>query len=619
MLITSTLHGTEKNNNTTTFSVWAPLCNRMVLHLVHPHDKEMEMTKHEEGYWKISIDDLPDNATYFFKPDGEKDYPDPASQFQPQGVHGHSQVVNHQLFAWTDQQWKSIPLQNMILYELHVGTFTKEGTFEAIISRLHDLKETGINAIELMPVSQFAGNRNWGYDGAYPYAVQNTYGGPEGLKKLVDACHREGIAVILDVVYNHLGPEGCYFSSFGPYTTNKYNTPWGKALNFDDAWSDGVREYFSNNPLYWFEHFHIDGLRCDAIHFVFDNGAVNFWEYTHQKVKALEEKLGRPFLLIAESDLNSPKVVQPPELGGYGFDGQWLDDFHHALYVLLDEKGKERYYDFGTMKQLAKAFTDGFVHSGEWVQFRKKHFGVSSKGVPGNKFIAHNQNHDQIGNRVQGERLSMLVDVEKLQLAAAALLLSPYVPLLFMGEEYGEDVPFYFFVSHTDKELVEAVKEGRKKEFASFLNEGEIFPDPQAEKTFMKCKLQWHKRHEGKYKMLLNWHKELIRLRNSHSIFQYTDKKYISAEVFGGKGLAIHRRSENAAHHLICLFNLSEKELHYHLPSSQPAWHLLLHSKQPQWQYQHTSENYKPVLQMNGNEKVQLPPYCVVAYASMLQ
>ena len=330
----------ERINKKTSFTVWAPLKNSMTLHLLPPNEGVVEMVKDKEGYWQIAVDHLPNDTRYFFKPDGEQDLPDPASRYQPEGVHGPSQVIDHSEYKWQDVNWKNLPLEELIIYELHVGTFTPEGNFEAIIPRLDELKSLGINALELMPVSQFPGDRNWGYDGVYPYAVQNSYGGPTGLKKLVDACHQKGIAVFLDVVYNHLGPEGNYFSSFAPYFTNKYCTPWGDALNFDGDWSDGVRDYFSDNVLYWFEHYHIDGLRCDAIHMVFDNGAVNFWELTHNKVKAFEKKAGRPFYLIAESDLNSPKVIKTPDYGGYGFNAQWLDDFHHALYVLLDEKAK---------------------------------------------------------------------------------------------------------------------------------------------------------------------------------------------------------------------------------------------------------------------------------------
>ncbi|HEX3007836.1 MAG TPA: malto-oligosyltrehalose trehalohydrolase, partial [Bacteroidales bacterium] len=502
--------GCELNrNNTCNFKVWAPLKDRMTLHIVHPIDRKVEMAKDSAGYFTISVPDIKDDCRYYFNPDGKKDFPDPASNFQPEGVHGPSAVVAHESFRWHDTAWRGIPQKDLIFYELHVGTFTSEGTFEAIIPVLPELADVGVNAIELMPVAQFPGNRNWGYDGVYPFAVQNSYGGPEGLKRLVDACHAAGIAVFLDVVYNHLGPEGNYFAEFAPYFSSKHVVPWGDAINFDGDWSDGVREFFTDNACFWFENYHIDGLRLDAIHMVYDFSAVHFWELLREKVNLAEQRMGRKFYLIAESDLNSPKVVKTPELGGFGFDGQWLDDFHHALYVLLDKKGKDRYEDFGSMEQLAKAYTDGFVHSGEYVQFRRRKHGASSAGVAGEKFVAFNQNHDQIGNRVLGERLSVLVDFERLKLASAALFLSPYNPLLFMGEEYGEDNPFFYFVSHSDKALIKAVREGRKKEFESYKWHTDP-PDPQAESTFTASKPDRSKKDKESNNILFMWHKKLI-------------------------------------------------------------------------------------------------------------
>ncbi|HEY1021688.1 MAG TPA: alpha-amylase family glycosyl hydrolase, partial [Flavisolibacter sp.] len=387
------------SNKAWPFRVWAPEKKTMHLHVVAPYDKIFPMQKDEWGFFTVTVENPGATLRYYYQLEEGQEYPDPASQFQPEGVHGPSETVDHDAFVWQDSAWKGQPLEETILYELHVGTYTPEGTFEAIIPRLDALKETGINAIELMPVAQFPGSRNWGYDGVYPYAVQDSYGGPEGLKKLVNACHQKGIAVWLDVVYNHIGPEGAYLSPYGPYFTNTYCTPWGDAINFDGEWSDGVRDYFSVNALYWFEQFHIDGLRCDAVHTVFDNGAVHFWQLTSEKVAALEQKLGRTLHLVAESDLNSPKVIKSPKEGGYGFDGQWLDDFHHALYVKLNPADKDRYYDFGTMAQVVKAYNEGFVHSGEWVKFRKRKHGASSKGIPGNRFVAFNLNHDQVGNR----------------------------------------------------------------------------------------------------------------------------------------------------------------------------------------------------------------------------
>ncbi len=605
----------EKTGNKTRFTVWAPLREKMILHLVHPKDEKKEMTKDAEGYWQVTVEEVPADALYFFMPDGEKDYPDPASAFQPEGVHGPSGVVDHSLFSWKDHEWKGLSLEELVIYELHVGTFTEEGTFAAIIPRLDELKATGINALELMPVAQFPGSRNWGYDGVYPYAVQNSYGGPLGLKTLVDACHQKGIAVILDVVYNHLGPEGNYLPLFGPYFTNRYHTPWGDAINYDGEWSDGVRHYFSNNALYWLEHFHIDALRLDAIHAVFDFGAVHFWERLHKQVQQLRQKSERPFYLIAESDLNSPRVVKPVSKGGFGFDAQWLDDFHHALYKLLNKKDKERYYDFGRMPQLAKAFTDGFVHSGdEWVTFRKRRYGASSAGVPGNKFIVFNQNHDQIGNRALGERLSILVNFEKLKLAAAALLLSPYIPMLFMGEEYGDDTPFYYFVSHSDPALVEAVRKGRREEFKDFGFTSEP-PDPQNEKTFNGSKIHWEKRTQAKHSILLQWHRELIRLRQTLAALKNFDKKDVRVQVLGEDGFVLLRQSGDKKEQMVCLFNLCEKPGFFQIPSEMKKAKKILDSKEKQWTPDVAEQTLLPV-EVQAGETFSLLPFAAAVYYS---
>jgi maltooligosyltrehalose trehalohydrolase len=562
------------------FSVWAPEKERMMLHVVAPFDREYEMIKNEAGYFTVDVD-VNDDVRYYYKPDGEKDVPDPVSAFQPDGVHGPSQTVDHSLFDWQDESWKGLALNETILYELHVGTFTPEGTFDAIIPRLQSLKEIGINAIELMPVSQFPGTRNWGYDGAYPYAVQHSYGGPDGLKRLVNACHREGIAVYLDVVYNHLGPEGNYLPLFGPYFTQKYSTPWGAAINFDSDWSDGVRDFFSNNIIYWFKYYHIDGLRCDAIHVMFDSGAVHFWELVNEKKIVLEKGAGRKFVLIAESDLNSPKVVKKISEGGFGFDAQWLDDFHHALYKMINTNDPQRYYDFGSIEQLAKAYTDGFVHSGEWVKFRKRKHGASSAGVSGDKFVVFNLNHDQAGNRAGGERLCMLVDFERVKLAAAALLLSPYVPMLFMGEEYGDDSPFYYFVSHSDEELIKAVREGRKAEFAEFGFDDQV-PDPQDEETFRKSVIQWHKRERGHYQKLLQWHKQLIAIRKTYSAFKTFDKQNTSVNVIESAALALVRSAADNQQQIFCLFNFSDKPVEWKFPGKGKA-NKILDSHDAQW------------------------------------
>ncbi|MHA6247762.1 malto-oligosyltrehalose trehalohydrolase [Pontibacter sp. CAU 1760] len=603
-----------KGNGKCLFTVWAPEKESMLLHIVHPTDSVMEMTCDEEGYFTAELEGIAPGTRYYYMPDGKDDFPDPASFFQPEGVHGPSEVVDHASYDWQDHGWKNLPMQELVLYELHVGTFTPEGTFEAIIPKLADLAETGINAIELMPIAQFPGERNWGYDGVFPYAVQNTYGGPTGLKKLVDACHAQGIAIYLDVVYNHIGPEGNYFGKFGSYFTECYTTPWGDAINFDGPYSDGVREYFSNNPLYWLEHFHLDGLRLDAIHTIYDNNAVHFWELVYDKLQNATEEAGKPFHMIAESDLNDPKVIRNPETGGYGFQAQWLDDFHHALYVVLDREGKKFYEDFGKMEQLCKAYTDGFVHSGEYVKFRKKSFGRSSAHVPGFQFVNFIQNHDQVGNRVQGERLSLLINFERLKLAAASVLLAPYIPMLFMGEEYGERTPFKYFVSHSDKELIEAVQEGRKSEFADFHFEGKV-PDPQAPETFEESKLQWHRRQEGQHKQLLEWHKELIRLRKNSAALQNFDKASVRAEHIGQDGLVLHRQSDNGSQHYLCCFNFSEKAIKVGVPALDTAaqWELILNSKERRWVLEENDVADVP-LTISAQEQVAVPPLAVMVF-----
>jgi maltooligosyltrehalose trehalohydrolase len=596
------------------FSVWAPEKEEMILHIVHPFDHEYAMKKDDFGYFSIEVEKTSDGCRYFYKPDGENNIPDPASNYQPEGVHGVSQVVDHSLFRWKDNLWKGIPLKELIMYEIHVGTFTREGTFEAVVKRLDELADTGINALELMPVSQFPGSRNWGYDGVFPFAVQNSYGGPDGLKKLVDECHRKGIAVILDVVYNHLGPEGNYFPMYGPYFSGKYNVPWGDAINLDEAWSDGVRDYFSANPGHWLENYHIDGVRIDAIHMNFDTSAENFWHYTRKRLMESEDTTGRRFLMIAECDFNSPHIVKPAELGGYEFDAQWLDDFHHALYVLLDEKGKSRYEDFGAIEQLAKAYKEGFVHSGEYVRFRKRKHGASSAGIPGEKFVVFNQNHDQIGNRVLGERLSMLVGFEQLKVAAAAMLMSPYIPMFFMGEEYGDDNPFFYFVSHTDPELVRAVREGRKKEFEAYKWDVEP-PDPQDESTFNKSKISWHKRYTGSHRILLEWNKALLDLRRSEPALMNTGKNGITVYITGQRTFALLRKSEDEKNAICCFFNLSVKDFDFFMPSGKGSWVKLLDSAEERWTDVNEIGSASPA-EITSSESLKAPAWSVLIYSN---
>lgn len=595
------------------FAVWAPLKKAMVLHIVSPFERKLSLKKDKFGYFTGEVDDVPPGTKYFLMPDGQKDLPDPASYYQPEGVHGPSAVVDHNAYDWHDQNCRSATLDELILYELHVGTFTQEGTFEAIIPRLNDLADTGINAIELMPIAQFPGDRNWGYDGVCAYAVQNSYGGPEGLKKLVDACHLRGISVYLDVVYNHLGPEGNYMPQFAPYFTHRYNTPWGDAINFDGEHADGVRNYFCNNALYWMRHFHIDGLRFDAIHQMYDFGAIHFWNLLHESLKHEEQKHGKHFYLIAESDLNNPKVIKHPGAGGYGFDAQWLDDFHHSLYVLLYPKGQYRYIDFGKIEQLAKAYTDGFVHSGEYVSFRKRRHGAPSIGIPGYRFITFLQNHDQVGNTADGSRLCTQLSFDLTKVGAAAVLLSPYLPMLFMGEEYGEDKQFTYFVSHSDKELIEAVKNGRKKEFEHEQWAQEP-PDPQSEETFNRCKLDWRKRDEGKHKVLLQWYKDLIGLRKTNPALKNFNKNDVRVYIVSPQAYVLHRRSADEQDHILALINLSEYETSFTMPSFAETWQPLLSSlNYSEPDQQRIQESAKP---LSAGKEVTIPPHSALIYTN---
>ncbi len=524
----SMLHGAYRmRDNTCLFSVWAP-CAKDVAVKIMSSQKVTPMVKGERGYWQVTLPGVMEGARYVYILDGKNERPDPASFCQPDGVHGASALYDHNRYDWHDSQWKGVPLSRMIMYELHVGTFTPEGTFEAVIPRLGELKDMGITAIEIMPVAQFPGGRNWGYDGVYPFAVQSSYGGPDGLKRLVGASHAHGIAVILDVVYNHLGPEGNVLRDFGPYFTDRYKTPWGEALNFDGQHSDGVRDYIAENALYWFHYFHIDALRLDAVHGIFDMSARHILAEIDLRRTAYCEGR-RQHYLIAESDLNDVRVITPRERGGYGMDAQWSDDFHHAVHALLTEEKTGYYGDFGKMEHLAKSLSEGFVYDGKYSPFRKRYHGSSSAACDPACFVACIQNHDQIGNRMNGERLSALTDFESLKLAAGILLTSPYIPLIFMGQEYAEKAPFLYFISHEDLALVEAVRRGRTAEFSPFEWKGTP-PDPYDTGTFTQSVLQWELKNEGVHKVLRELYREMIAFRTSHPALSHLTRAHMRVE-----------------------------------------------------------------------------------------
>ncbi len=568
-------------NDRCEFTVWAPFLSKVAVKIISSGEILVPTEKDKEGYWRTTIEGVTPSTIYYFRLNDEKDRPDPASQHQPQGVHGASQVVDHSAFVWSDGNWQGIPLSEMIMYELHVGTFTPDGTFHAIVPRLDELRDTGINTLELMPVSQFPGERNWGYDGVYPYAVQNSYGGPEGLKYLVNECHRRGISVILDVVYNHLGPEGNYLRDFGPYFTDKYKTPWGDAINFDSAYSREVRNFFVDNAIYWFHHYHVDALRIDAVHAIFDKGGKHFLSELSERVEAFSQKQGRKYYLIAESDLNDSRVVISRESGGYGIDGVWCDDFHHSLHTLLTGENRGYYLDFGKIEHLAKSLKEGFVYSGEYSQFRRKNHGNSSKDIPAKQMVVFSQNHDQIGNRMLGERLSALVSFEALKLAAGTVLLSPYIPLLFMGEEYGEDAPFLYFTNHSDPNLIEAVRQGRKKEFGEFKWQGEP-PDPQSTETYLKSKIDWEKRKQGNYKILLDFYKHLMRLRKTLPALSNLDKRNLFAEAIERQKILFIIRRKDSSQIMIAL-NFNYFDVACVPPLSEGVWNKAIDSSEQIW------------------------------------
>ena len=449
------------------------------------------------------MDDVRTGADYFYRLDGERDRPDPVSRWRPEGVHGPTRIVDPSTFRWTDDRWRGVGTADLVIYELHVGTFSRAGTFDGVIDRLSAIRDLGATALELMPVAEFPGGRNWGYDGVSLYAVQSTYGGPEGLRRLVDAAHGAGLAVLLDVVYNHLGPEGNYLSEFGPYFSERHHTIWGQGFNLDGDDSREVRDYIVGNAVHWIREYHLDGLRLDAADRIVDESRPPIVEELTAAVHAEAAAAGRTGVVIAEIDSNDPKYVRPREAGGYGCDAHWSDDFHHAVHVALTGERTGYYRNFGGVGPVARALGERYV--------RGRH---SSTGVPGERFVVAIQNHDQIGNRAGGERLSALVDPGSLRLAAAILLLAPYVPLIFMGEEYGETNPFLYFVSHGDPALIEAVREGRRREFATFVWTGDV-PDPQAEATFEASRPEWRRAGEGAHAKHLALYRDLLALRRS--------------------------------------------------------------------------------------------------------
>jgi maltooligosyltrehalose trehalohydrolase len=608
------LGATLVGENSCRFLLWAPRARGVEICISKTEPRTIAMEAGGCGYFRAVVEGVGDGALYRYRLDKEKERPDPASRYQPHGVHGPSQVIGDR-FKWTDSSWSGPPLNKYVLYELHVGTFSPEGTFDAIIPRIQALKELGVTAIELMPVAQFPGNRNWGYDGVFPYAVQASYGGPLALKRLVNECHRHAIAVTLDVVYNHLGPEGNYLGDFGPYFTDTYKTPWGEAINYDEAESDHVRRYFIENALQWITDYHIDALRLDAIHAIVDASARTFLEELSATVHEKAKELGRNVCLMPESHRNDARLISPPEIGGAGYDAVWNDDFHHSLHVLLTGEQNGYYEDFqpNLVEGLAKCYREGFLYSGQYAKFWRKRRGNPSKHVPAERFVVYSQDHDQIGNRREGDRLAQIVSFDQLKIAAGAVLLSPNTPLLFMGEEYGEPAPFQYFVSHGDADLIEAVRRGRSEEFAQFSWLGEI-PDPQSEDTFLRSKLNWDLQSGGKHKVLRDFYQELLRLRREVPALAHLDKSTMRVTSCDEQKLLLVERWHGFSR-VVIPFHFGNDSAKLTLPIPAGRWQKILDSSD--WLPEGTGHRTKPPLESRGEVQLTVARWSFCVFSAL--
>ena len=497
------------------FEVWAPAPRMIEVNIA---EKTFPLQRQAMGWWTAEVEAAGPGTEYFFLVNGEDPaVPDPRSPWQPDGVDGPSRLLDQAAFAWTDDRWQPPPLASAILYEVHIGTFTPEGTMESAESRLEYLKDLGVTHIQLMPVATFSGERGWGYDGVDLYAPHAPYGGPEALKHFVNACHGKGLAVLLDVVYNHFGPVGNYWSRFAPYITDRHSTPWGGAVNLEEEYSDGVRRFLIDNALMWLRDYHFDGLRLDAVHAFIDRSAIHFLEQLADEVRLLGSQLAKHFVVIAESDLNNPRLVQAKEVGGFALDAQWSDDFHHALFAALTGDSQGYYSDFGSLADLAKSLKEVFVYQGNYSAFRKRNHGRPVVGLPGHRFLGYIQNHDQVGNRAKGDRIGQIVSMGRAKIAAALVLSSPFVPMLFQGEEFAASAPFQYFTSFEDREIGRLVSQGRKKEFAAFGWSPSEIPDPQDRATFERSKLDWADLNKPRHAELWRWYRDLIRLRSTTS------------------------------------------------------------------------------------------------------
>jgi maltooligosyltrehalose trehalohydrolase len=593
------------------FTVWAPHAAQVAVKLLGKRPRSFPMQRGADGTFTAVIAEARPGTEYFYVLDGDRDRPDPASRAQPRGVHGPSQVVAPPAFA--EVGWRGLPLHEYVIYELHIGTFTPEGTFAAAIAKLPYLRALGITAVEIMPVAAFPGTRNWGYDGVALFAPQASYGGLQGLCELVAACHRHGLACILDVVYNHLGPEGNYLPEFAPYFSPHYRTAWGEALNFDGPQSAGVRRFFIENAVYFLRDCHFDALRLDAADSLFDTSARHVLAELQHAAAAIAAQRGRPAYLIAESDLNDPRLLHPPERGGYGLAAQWSDDFHHALHAVLTRDRHGYFADFGRLVDVEKALNQGFVYDGQPSTFRSRRHGFPPAGCHGWQFVICTQNHDQIANGSQGRRLGTLVTLEQQKLAACVLLLSPNVPLLFMGQEYGETAPFHYFVNHQSADLLESVRRGRERDFASFRFAGE-FAVPHDEATFAACKLDFSATTRSPHAELLALYRELLALRRAQQCL-HNGRQDLTRAISKGTYLVLERRDPDGGM-AYALFNFSDSLRRIPLRGLQGSFRLALSSAAPRYGGPAKAPPPRAVLKAApGKElRVPCPPWSALLY-----
>ncbi len=600
------------------FTVWAPRAAQVAVKLLGKRPTLIPMQRAGDGTFTAVSAAARPGTEYFYVLDGvsgdplgeKKERPDPASRAQPRGIHGPSQVVAPPVIA--DAEWRGIPLHEYVIYELHIGTFTPAGTFAAAIAKLPYLRALGVTAVEIMPVAAFPGARNWGYDGVAPFAPQASYGGLTGLCELVAACHQHGLACILDVVYNHLGPEGNYLPDFAPYFSAQYRTAWGEGLNFDGEQAAGVRRFFIENAVYWLRECHFDALRLDAADSIFDASARHLLAELQEAAAAIAAARGRPAYLIAESDLNDPRLLHPPARGGYGLAAQWSDDFHHALHAVLTRDRHGYFADFGRLVDVEKALNQSFVYDGQPSTFRKRRHGHPPQDCHGWQFVICTQNHDQIANGSQGRRLSTLVALEQQKLAACVLLLSPNIPLLFMGQEYGETAPFHYFVSHDNPDLLAEVRRGRERDFASFRFTGQ-FAVPHDEATFAACKLDWSAPERSPHAELLTLYRDLLALRRAQPCL-HNGRQDLARAMTKGQYVVLERKDPGGGH-AYALFNFSDSPRLIPMRDLRGSFRLALASAAPRYGGRADCRPRATLHSQDGKElRVRCPPFSALVY-----